>query len=82
MTTKTYLKARYPSTVTPEMIDEAITIAEVITGTHDWQGIRGCPGSKGLVCLVQEYIDSERLLRVIGFLAYEDNGEYWIGYKK
>lgn len=63
------------------MIDEAITIAQIIAGVYDWQGIKACPGTPGLVCLVQEYLDSERELRTIGFLAYEDDGSYRIGYK-
>jgi hypothetical protein len=81
MSTQTAETTKYPEIVTAEMIDEAITIAQVISGTYNWQGIKGCAGTEGLICLVQEYLDSEREVRIINFKAYEDKGEYWIGYK-
>lgn len=79
--TKTAETAKYPEVVTAEMIDEAITIAQTISGTYDWQGVKSAAGTKGLVCLVQEYLDSEKEVRICGFKAYENNGEYWCGYK-
>lgn len=79
--TQTAYTSKYPEIVTVEMVDEAIKIAEIITGTHTWEGVRPAGGTKGLVCLVQEYLDSEKNLRVCGFLAHETAEGYHLGYK-
>jgi hypothetical protein len=80
--TQTAETAKYPEVVNHAMIDEAITIAQIISGTYDWQGMKGAAGTSGLICLVQEYLDSEREVRICNFKAYEDNGEYWCGWKQ
>lgn len=81
MTAKNYLQAEYPETVTREMIEEAVLIGEIVTGTHDWQGMKATTGTPGLVCLVQEFLDSDRELRICNFLAYEEDGEYRAAWK-
>ena len=77
--TKTAETAKYPEVVTYEMIDEAMTIAQIISGTYDWQGVKFATGTPNLICLVQEYLDSERDVRVCSWKAYEENGAYWVG---
>ena len=79
--TKTAITAKYPKVVTAEMVEEAMKIAEIITGTYNWEGVKPAAGTKGLVCLVQEYLDSEKDLRVCGFLAHETAEGYHLGYK-
>jgi hypothetical protein len=74
-------EAKYPEVVTSEMVKEAARIAQVITGIFDWNGITQCSGQPGLVCMVQEYIDTCWEVRDCGFIAIELAGMYWVGYR-
>lgn len=82
MKTQTAETTRYPEIVTPRMVDEAIVIAQTITGLDGYGGARQYRGTPGLVCLVQEYIDTCRETRGCGLIAYEFCGEYHVGYDR